>query len=387
MNIVKVGIVGCGNISDIYFSNIALFNNIEVYACADIDVGRAEAKADAYGCKALTVDGMLADPDVEVILNLTIPLAHYEVSMAALNAGKHVYSEKSLAVTLEDGEAIIALAKSKGLLVGCAPDTFLGSRPQTMRKMIDDGWIGRPIAATGFMTCHGHEVWHPGPEFYYKKGAGPLYDMGPYYVTALIALLGPAKRVCGMEKISFKERMITSQPLAGKMIDVEVPTHTAGTIEFVNGTIATLITSFDIWDSNLPRLEIYGSEGTISMDEADPLAGPDIFEGVTKYRRRDKADWNGFPTTIPRNEKTPWDGIPSCYDYATNSRGVGLADMARAIREGGRFRANGDMAYHALEIMVGLSRSSESGQYYEVKSTCSLPELLPVDQVEYMMGK
>jgi predicted dehydrogenase len=385
MDVVKIGVVGCGAISDIYFTNIARFNNITAYACADIDADRAQQKAEQYGCKAMGLDEIYRDPAIEVILNLTIPAAHYEVSANALNAGKHVYSEKSLAVTLEDGKGILDLAREKGLLIGCAPDTFLGSRPQTMRKMIDDGWIGRPIAATGFMTCHGHEVWHPNPEFYYKKGAGPLFDMGPYYITALIAMLGPAKRVCGIQSISFKERLITSQPLAGQTIDVEVPTHVSGTIEFANGAIATLITSFDIWDHNLPRLEIYGSEGTITMDEADPLAGPDIFEGVVKYRRKDKSDWNGFPTTIPRNGKTPWDEIPSCYDYAKNSRGLGLADMARAIRNGGPFRANGDMAYHALEIMVGLSESAENGQYYTIESTFAMPELLPIDQVEYAM--
>ena len=388
MKPVKVGVVGCGNICDIYFTNIAKFENLEAYACADIMMERAKEKAEQYGCKAMSVEQIMKDPEVEVILNLTIPAAHHEVSMAALNAGKHVYNEKPLAITMEDGQEILDLAKKKGLKVGCAPDTFLGARMQTMRKMIDDGWIGKPVAATAFMTCHGHENWHPNPVFHYKVGAGPLFDMGPYYVTGLLALLGPAKRLCGITSKSFEKRLITSEPLAGQYVDVEVPTHVSGSIEFQNGAVATLITSFDIWDSNLPRLEIYGTEGTISMTDPDPLAGPDIFHGVTKFRRKDEADWYELPYDLPRKEEaTPWATIPSCYDYNENSRALGLADMARAIRNGGKFRANGEMASHALEIMLGLYESSEKGTYYNLKSTCELPETMPMNLRKYSMEK
>ena len=388
MKPVKVGVIGCGDICDVYFRNIAKFENLEAYACADLIMERAQNKAEAYGCKAMTLDEIVRDPEVEVILNLTIPAAHHDVDMAALQAGKHVYSEKPLAITMEDGKEIVELAKKKNLLVGCAPDTFLGARMQTMRKMIDDGWIGKPVAATAFMTCHGHENWHPNPVFHYKPGAGPLFDMGPYYVTALVALLGPAERLCGITSKSFEKRFITSQPLAGQYIDVEVPTHVSGSIEFKNGAVATLITSFDIWDSNLPRLEIYGTEGTISMTDPDPLAGPDIFHGVTKYRRKDQADWYELPYDLPRKEEaTPWAAIPSCYDYNENSRALGLADMARAIRNGGKFRANGEMASHALEIMLGLYESSEKGAYYTLTSTCELPEPMPMHLPQYSMGE
>lgn len=388
MKPVKVGVIGCGDICDVYFKNIAKFENLEAYACADLLLDRAQKKAEAYGCKAMTVDEIISNPEVEVILNLTIPAAHHDIDMAALQAGKHVYSEKPLSITMEDGQEILDLAKKKNLLVGCAPDTFLGARMQTMRKMIDDGWIGKPVAATAFMTCHGHENWHPNPVFHYKIGAGPLFDMGPYYVTALIALLGPAKRLCGITSKSFEKRFITSQPLAGQYIDVEVPTHVSGSIEFQNGSVATLVTSFDIWDSNLPRLEIYGTEGTISMTDPDPLAGPDIFHGVTKFRRKDQADWYDLPYDLPRKEEaTPWATIPSCYDYNENSRALGLADMARAIRNGGKFRANGEMASHALEIMLGLYESSEKGAYYTLKSTCDLPEPMPMNLPKYSMGE
>ncbi len=386
MKTVKIGIIGCGNICDIYFKNIAKFENIEACACADLVMDRAKEKAGAYGCKAMSVDEIIRDPEVEVILNLTIPQAHHEISMKALNAGKHVYNEKPLAITREDAKEILYTAKKKGLLVGCAPDTFLGARPQTMRKMIDDGWIGKPIAATAFMTCHGHEIWHPNPVFFYKNGAGPLFDMGPYYMTALVALLGPAKRVCGIANKYFDKRRISSEPMAGQYIDVEVPTHVSGTIEFKNGATATVITSFDIWDSNLPRLEIYGTEGTISMTDPDPLAGPDIFHGVTKFRRKDEADWYDLPYDLPRKEEaTPWAAIPSCYDYNENSRALGLADMARAIHNGRKFRANGEMAYHVLEIMHGFYDSSESGAYYELKSTCEIPETMPMNLPKYSM--
>lgn len=389
MKTVKIGIVGCGNICDIYFENIAKFKNIEVYGCADIDENRSREKAEQYGCKSMGVDAMINDANVDIVLNLTIPQAHYEVDMKALNAGKHVYSEKPLAIEMKDAKEIMELAQKKNLLVGCAPDTFLGARHQTIKKLIDDGWIGRPVAATAFMVCHGHETWHPNPEFYYKNGAGPLFDMGPYYFTALVSMLGPVKRISGAVSQAYQKRLITSQPLAGKEIEVEVPTHVSGNLEFENGVVTTIIMSFDIWDSYLPRYEIYGTEGSVSMTDPDPLAGPDIFHGETRLRRKDETDWSGNPATLglPRKEElTPWAIIPPCYDYNSNSRGLGLSDMARAIRKGGDFRANGQMAYHVLEIMHGLYDSAESGKYYTMTTTCKMPELMPVNLPEYSMG-
>ena len=255
-----------------------------------------------------------------------------------------------------------------------------------MKKMLVDGGIGVPVAATGFMVCHGHEHWHPSPEFYYKKGGGPLFDMGPYYVTFLVSLFGPAKRVCGIAGMLLGQREITSEPLAGKIVDVEVPTHVSGTIEFCNNVIATLITSFDIWDSTLPRIEVYGSEGTIAMADPDPLGGPNSYGGAVRFRHKDKSDWNEFPKTMPRKEAaSPWEEKPLCFDYAQNSRGLGLADMARGIMTGTKFRATGEMAYHVLEIMEGLVVSSETGAYYELKSTCEIPDLMPRGLPEYSM--
>ena len=270
MNTMGIGIIGCGNISEIYFTNIPKFDNLKLIACADIDRSRAEAKAGKHGVRALTVDEMLTDPEIDIILNLTIPQVHYEIDMKALNAGKHVYSEKPLAATVEQGREIIETAKKKGLYVGCAPDTFLGGRAQTMRKMLDDGWIGRPIAATAFFANQGCEMYHPAPMPWYQKGSGPVFDMAPYYLTFLVHMFGPAKRVSSMTTKGFETRTITSQPLFGQTFEVEVPTHVTGTIEFQNGVIVTVLISFDVADTQLPRVEIYGTEGTMSMDDDDP---------------------------------------------------------------------------------------------------------------------
>lgn len=386
MDMIHIGLIGCGNISEIYIQNIGKYGFLKLEACADKARGRAEERSNAYGIpKVCSVEELLADEKIDVILNLTNPDAHAKVSLAALGAGKHVYSEKPLAVTREDGQAILELAKKKNLYVGCAPDTFLGGRLQQIRKLIDDGWIGRPIAATAFMTCHGHEIWHPGPEFFYKTGAGPMFDMGPYYMTALVALLGPVVRVSGSTGISFAKRTITSQPLYGKEIKVEVPTHIAGTLEFKNGTIASVITSFDVWDANLPRLELYGSEGTISINDADPLAGPNLFEGKVLYRSKGDADWNEIPATIPRKEeKTPWSDMPTLFGYNENSRGVGLADMAVAILNKRENRASGGMAYHVLEIMHGIHDAARSGEYYQMKSECQRPEPLKAGTPDFV---
>lgn len=358
MEKVKVGIIGCGNISGIYLENCTqTFEILEVVACADLVHERAEAKAEEFGIKACSVDELLLDPKIQIVLNLTIPKAHAEVSLAALEAGKHVYVEKPLAVTREDGQRVLALAKSKGLLVGGAPDTFLGAGLQTCRKLIDDGWIGEPVAATAFMTCPGHESWHPDPEFYYEIGGGPMLDMGPYYLTALISLLGPVRRVTGSARITFPERVITSPPKYGKRIKVETPTHIAGLLDFQNGAIGTIITSFDVWSAKLPWIEVYGSEGTLRVPD------PNTFGGPVYIRRHDASEWTEIPFT---------------HGYSDNSRGIGVADMAYALSTGKLHRANGEMAYHVLDIMHGFLDASESGAHYILPSSCSRPEALPL---------
>ena len=234
----KVGIIGCGNISNIYLESGKKFDILEIVAVADLDLARAKAKAEEHGiAKALSVKELLADPEIEIVVNLTIPAAHYEVCKAILESGKHAYVEKPLSITREQGRDLLETAATKGLRIGGAPDTFLGAALQTCRKLIDDGAIGQPIAATAFMLGRGVETWHPNPEFFFKPGGGPMFDMGPYYLTALISLLGPIKRVTGSAQISFPERQITSQPFAGQTIIVETPTHIAGVMDFAGGAV------------------------------------------------------------------------------------------------------------------------------------------------------
>ena len=357
MDKTKIGIIGCGKISGIYFKICQSFEVLDVAACADLVPERAREKAAEFGVpKAGTVDELLADPDIRIVVNLTIPNAHFSVGMAALKAGKSVYNEKPLTITRQEGKKLLALAKQKGLRVGGAPDTVLGAGIQTCRKLIDDGRIGRPVGATAFMTCHGHESWHPDPEFYYKVGGGPMFDMGPYYLTALVTLMGPVRRVTGATSITFPERTITSQPKAGTKITVDVPTHVVGVMDFACGAIGNIITSFDVWAAQLPRIEIYGTEGTLSVPD------PNGFGGPVRLRRAGDKDWTDVPLT---------------HSYAENSRGIGVADMAYAIRSGRPHRAGGDIALHVLDIMHAFHEASDRGKHILLKTTCERPAPLP----------
>jgi len=287
------------------------------------------------------------------VVNLTPPAAHAQVAMAALSAGKSVYIEKPLALTCEDALRMIEVARLRGLRIGCAPDTFLGAGLQTCRKLIDDGAIGMPVAATAFMLCHGHESWHPDPEFYYQAGGGPMFDMGPYYLTALVSLLGPITRVTGSDRASFPERVIGSLPKRGQKIKVEVPTHVTGLLDFASGAIGTIITSFDAWNHNLPHLEIYGSDGTLSLPDPNTFGGP---------------------VRLWRAEGNRWEDIQLVPGYVQNSRGLGVAEMAEAMQSSQSHRANEKMAYHVLEIMHAIHDSSRDGMHIEITSTCERPE-------------
>ncbi|QYR20699.1 Gfo/Idh/MocA family oxidoreductase [Paenibacillus sp. sptzw28] len=357
MKRVKVGIVGCGNISGIYFTNLQKYPEIDLVAAADLDLVRAQQRAEEFGlAKAYTVDQLLADVEIDVVVNLTIPKAHASICLQALEAGKHVYVEKPLAVTREEGLQILKLAADKGLRVASAPETFLGGGIQTCRKLIDDGAIGTPIAVSGFVIGGGHESWHPDPEFYYEIGGGPMFDMGPYYLTAFVTLLGPISRVTGSAVISYPERTITSEKKRGKTIKVETPTHIAGVIDFESGAVGTLITSFDAKaGTSLPNIEIQGSGGTLLVPD------PNNFGGVVKLRRAG-GDWEEVPLT---------------HGYTDNNRGIGVADMARAINDGGPHRASGAMAYHVLEAMHGFHDASREGKHYRMQSTCERPDPMP----------
>jgi len=355
---IRVGIVGCGNISGVYLKNLCnVFEDVEVTACTDLLMDRAREKADNYeGVRACTTDEMLADPDIEIIVNLTVPAAHYEVSLAAVEAGQHVYSEKPLTLTREQGRMLLEKAKEKRVRVGAAPDTFMGAGLQTCRKLIDGGLIGEPVAATAFLMCPGHESWHPDPEYYYQPGGGPMFDFGPYYLTALVHLLGPVRRVAGSARISFPTRTITSEKKKGKVINVEVPTHVAGLMEFASGAVGTIITSFDVISHGMPFIEIYGSKGSLRVPD------PNCFGGKIEVSYRDSGDW---------------EEIPASFVYEENSRGIGVADMASALRTGRAHRAAGEMAYHILDIMHAFHDSSDSGNYVIIESTCSRPAPRP----------
>jgi predicted dehydrogenase len=252
---------------------------------------------------------------------------------------------------------MLELAAAKGVRIGGAPDTFLGAGIQTCRKLIEDGWIGEPVAATAFLMGHGHESWHPDPEFYYHLGGGPMFDMGPYYLTALVNLVGPVKRVTGSARITFPERTITSQPKFGKKIEVEVPTHIAGVLDFANGAIGTIVTSFDVWGGQLPRIEIYGAEGTLSVPDPNTFGGPIYLRPARSQE---------------------WHEVPLAYGYAENSRGLGVADMAHALLSGRKHRANGDLTYHVLDIMHAIHDASRESRHIELESTCEQPALFPL---------
>ena len=355
---VKVGIVGCGNISGIYFAAGKKFQILDIVACADLDVSRAKAKAEEHGVpKACSVDELLADPEIQIVINLTIPKAHYEVCLAAVNAGKHTHVEKPLCITREQGQRLLATAKERGVRVGAAPDTFLGGGHQTCRKLIDDGWIGEPIGATAFMLCHGHESWHPDPEFYYKAGGGPMFDMGPYYLTALVAMLGPIKRLTGSTRITFPERTITSASKYGTKIAVDIPTHVSGIMDFANGAVGTILTSFDVWHHQMPNIEIYGTEGTMRVPDPNGFGGPVLL------RRAGASEWTEMPLS---------------HGFADNSRGIGVADMAYAIQSGRPHRASGELGYHVLEAMHGFHDSSATGRHYRMKSSVKRPAAFPL---------
>lgn len=354
----RIGVIGCGNISSIYLENLnQRFETVTVTAVADLIPERAKAQAEKYGVsRVLETQELLQDPDVDIVLNLTTPQSHYDLCHQALMADKPVYVEKPLAIRFEDGLALKELSDRKGLLLGAAPDTFLGAGIQTCIELIDSGAIGRPIGATAFMTCHGHESWHPDPEFYYKEGGGPMFDMGPYYLTALFAMLGPAKRLTGSCGISFKQRMITSSEKKGQIIDVEVPTHVAGIIDFECGAIGTILTSFDVWAAELPRIEIYGSEGTLSVPD------PNTFGGPVRVCLAHESEFRTIELTRP---------------YSENSRGLGVADMGRALREGKRdHRASGDLALHVLECMHGFHQASLQNRHIFTKTRFERPSLL-----------
>lgn len=349
----KVGMVGVGCISGIYLKNFKeVFKEVELIAVCDLIRERAEKAKEEYGIPKIynTMEELFADPEIDIVLNLTRPYQHYAVSKGALLAGKHVYSEKPLGADLEEGRELVALAKSKGLLIGGAPDTFLGAGIQTCRKLIEEGVIGDPIGGRMVMASHGVESWHPDPDFYYQRGGGPLLDMGPYYLTALTNLLGGIKSVYGYSHTAYLTRLITAKPHEGEIIKVNTPTHFEAFITMDSGINVSLLTSFDVYKTKQTNIEIYGTKGTLFVPDPNTFGSKN---DVIEFYNGETKELVEFPLE---------------FDYAENSRCLGLADLAKAIESGRPARTSYRQTFHVLEAMCGIMKSAERGAPVELTS-------------------
>ncbi|MDE0588616.1 Gfo/Idh/MocA family oxidoreductase [Halocynthiibacter sp. C4] len=371
-NKLGVGIIGAGNISAAYLRLGPMFKGIELRAVADLNMDAANERAKEFGVRAETVDSLLASDDIDIVVNLTIPAAHFEVSKNVLLAGKHVYSEKPFVLTLEEGAELKALAEEKGLRVGSAPDTFMGGAHQRVRNIIDSGEVGKITSGTAFVMGHGMEHWHPNPDFFYQPGAGPVLDIGPYYVTNLVQLLGPVARVAALTSTPAPERLITSQPRNGEKIPVGTPTTIHALLEFESGAVITMVTSWDVWQHGHSNMELYGEEGTLHVPD------PNFFGGEIKQTKREadvelSGEWE-HPFSIPN------DG-----DNA-NYRCAGLADMAIAIQEGRPHRCSDALALHAVEVMTSILAAGEKRGFVEMTTTCERPAPLTPDAARELLA-
>ncbi len=353
----RVGLVGIGNISGQYLTTLPRLPEVSLVAAADLDPARR-----VPGVRMMAPADLYAADDVDLVLNLTIPQAHATVALSAIEAGKHVYSEKPLALSTVEGREVLSAASAAGVRVGCAPDTVLGTGIQTARRCIDEGMIGTPVAATAFMVTPGHERWHPAPEFYYQPGGGPLFDMGPYYLTALVTLLGPVRRVTGLSSAPQSSRTIGSGPRAGETFAVNTRTHVAGTLEHTSGALTTLMMSFDVWAANLPRIEVYGTTGSLSVPDPNDFTGE-----VSVYT----------PEAAGRPESAGWTVVAPSAGHRNAGRGTGVADLATALATNTDHRANGTLAYHVLDIMESLLRAAETGTAQDITSTTPRPAPVP----------
>ena len=370
-----VGIIGCGNISTTYFSLSPLFKGLKVLACADINAQAAKQRAEEYGVVAQTIEELLANDEIDVVVNLTIPDAHFRVSKAILEAGKHVYSEKPLVLSLEEGEELRRIAKEKKLAVGCAPDTFLGGAHQLARKFIDDGGIGRVTSGACYVMSPGMEMWHPNPDFFFLPGGGPILDLGPYYIANLINLIGPVKRVGGMTSMASPTRTITSEPRNGEIIPVKTPTTIQALLEFVNGATVTLTASWDVWSHRHANMELYGTDGSLYVPD------PNFFGGVVEASGKDKdikpLDGWEHPFGI-FNQESP-------QGPRANYRTAGLADMAMAIIEGRDARCSLDRTLHGVDVMTSILKSGEEGRFIELTTTCTQPAALGIEEAQALL--
>jgi predicted dehydrogenase len=375
---INIGVIGCGNISHSYLKGAARSELVRVKSVADMRMEAAQEKAAEYGVQAVTMDRLLADPEIQIVINLTVPLAHAPVSLQVVEAGKHVYSEKPLVTRLPEAEALLLAASAKGVRVGCAPDTFFGAAHQACRRAIDAGRIGQPIAGTAFFATHGMEHWHPNPEFFFKRGGGPMLDVGPYYVTQLVNLLGPVARVAAQTTIGSATRTVSSDALKGSIIQVEVPTTVNGVMSFANGASVTITTSWDVWKHRRVHFEIYGSEGSMLVPD------PNFFGGEPMLTERD-GDWT--PLDISAHPFGKPNRQTSSGAQVADYRIVGLLDMAAAVRDNRPHRASGELAMHVLEVLGAFERSSTEGRYIMIETPVERPEPLPFGTGEEVFGR
>lgn len=376
MSVLGVGIIGCGNISTTYFSLAPLFNGIEIRACADLNSAAAKAKAEEYGVRAESIDDLLSADDIDIIVNLTIPDAHYSVTKQILEAGKHAYSEKPVVLTLEEGKTLRDLAKRKGLMVGSAPDTFLGGAHQQARAHIDSGGVGTITSGTAIVLSHGMEHWHPNPDFFFQPGGGPVLDLGPYYIANLVNLIGPVKRVAALTSMASNTRTITSEPRAGETVPVDTPTNIHALLEFEQGATITLLSSWDVWAHQHSEMELYGSGGSIYLPD------PNFFGGTVSAGGSDFSEVVPLPQWDHPFGKTNQDdnGVSRA-----NYRAAGLADMALAIMDGRDHRCSLERALHAVDVMTSILKSGETGEFVAMSTTCSRPAALGIAEAEALL--
>ncbi|MBM7044859.1 Gfo/Idh/MocA family protein [Rhizobium lusitanum] len=372
-----VGVIGCGNISMTYLRNAALFAGVELRACADISVDAAALRAREYGIRALSVDQLLADPEVDLILNLTVPSVHFDVTMSALSAGKHVFTEKPLATSAADGRILVTEAKRRGLRLGSAPDTFLGAAGRRARRLMEEGAIGRPVSGTAFMMGRGMEHWHPNPHFYYQPGGGPVFDMGPYYLTMMVNLLGPVVRVMAMATKGQEERLITADgPFKNTSFKVGTPTNVLSLLEFASGATINFGASWDVFRHSNHPIELHGTEGSLRLPD------PDTFGGTVSLSERG-ADWRDFDSDGELYGKRNW---PYTAPDRANYRMLGVADLSRSLEENRPPRASGELALHVLEIMEAILASGESGQSVRIAGDLTQPALLGEDEARSLLA-
>ena len=360
-----IGIVGCGNISERYVKGISRFPLLKTLGCADMYQEAADKLSASTAISAYpSVDALLDDPGVDVVVNITSPVAHAEVSFAALKAGKHVYVEKPMGATVAEGRRMIEAAVAAGRVLGSAPDTFLGSSAQTARAAVDKGVIGEPIGAVGFVTHSKAETWHPDPTFLFKPGGGPVLDLGPYYVTALGNLLGPVASVAGLSRVGAPVRTVSAPGRRVDKITVEVPTHAVASLEFASGALATMMFSFDVWDHHLPYLEIYGQEGALGLFD------PNKYDGPVVTRGHHDSEWATLPPVFPPSAEP---GSPEQF-----MRGPGVVDLVRAL-DGAPHRASAALALHVLEVLQAVETASQTRQSVGIESRVERPATVPAD--------